>query len=217
MVGNEEGLGLVSGPVVLQEYCNHDAVLFKVYVLGQSIKVFTRPSLPNLGPNARNIAFDSQRPYPSGRDFGNEEEDEEEEACKNACGLKAGLVQNGRAEGASSDGPNAAKCTLHGKAVVPAVSEERIRLAAMQLSEAFRLEIFGFDVIVDKATGDLVVVDVNYFPSFKEMTDFPARLRGFLRRKAAAATGANGYHQASPADTEWSDGLGKPPPDPRQA
>ena len=31
---------------------------------------------------------------------------------------------------------------------------------------------------------ELLVVDVNFFPSYKEVKDFPARLRAFLRRKA---------------------------------
>ena len=32
--------------------------------------------------------------------------------------------------------------------------------------------------------GHLVVIDVNYFPSYKEVPDFPQRLREFLRKKA---------------------------------
>jgi hypothetical protein len=31
---------------------------------------------------------------------------------------------------------------------------------------------------------DLVVIDVNYFPSYKEVPDFPKRLRRFFRSKA---------------------------------
>ena len=31
--------------------------------------------------------------------------------------------------------------------------------------------------------GELLIVDVNFFPSFKEVQDFPARLRSFLREK----------------------------------
>lgn len=31
---------------------------------------------------------------------------------------------------------------------------------------------------------ELVVIDINYFPSYKEVPDFPNRLRNFLRHKA---------------------------------
>merc|ERR1712176_360123 len=60
-------------PTLLQEYANHNSVLYKVYVLGDTVWVFSRPSLPNL-PISYNISsldydhsyveFDSQQPYP---------------------------------------------------------------------------------------------------------------------------------------------------------
>ena len=66
-----------SGPSLLQEYSNHDGMLFKVYVLGKKVWVFKRPSLPNLPigeigeEEGRGfVEFDSQRPYPSLIDFG---------------------------------------------------------------------------------------------------------------------------------------------------
>ena len=34
---------------------------------------------------------------------------------------------------------------------------------------------------------ELVVIDVNYFPSYKEVPDFPNKLRKFLRFKAGMA------------------------------
>ena len=41
------------------------------------------------------------------------------------------------------------------------------------MREAFGLSIFGFDLIVDGLTGEALVIDVNYFPSFKDLEDFP--------------------------------------------
>jgi hypothetical protein len=38
---------------------------------------------------------------------------------------------------------------------------------------------------------ELVVVDVNFFPSFKEVEDFPARLRAFLRERAGGRRGGD--------------------------
>ena len=55
----------------------------------------------------------------------------------------------------------------------PTVSMESARLAAVRMRETFGLSIFGFDLIVDKATGENMVIDVNYFPSFKDLSDFP--------------------------------------------
>lgn len=50
---------------------------------------------------------------------------------------------------------------------------QRHRLAARRMRETFGLSIFGFDLIVDSASGDTMVIDVNFFPSFKDLHDFP--------------------------------------------
>ncbi|EWM20582.1 hypothetical protein Naga_101460g1, partial [Nannochloropsis gaditana] len=81
----------------------------------------------------------------------------------------------------------------------------QLQQAARLLQGAFQLQLFGFDVIVPtygegEREGDeggreggweaeLVVVDVNFFPSFKEVEDFPARLRAFLRERAGGRRG----------------------------
>jgi hypothetical protein len=167
VVTREEGLRLVKTPAIIQEYANHDGVLFKVYVLGDHIRVFRRESLPNLGPNARSIAFDSQKAYPRDRDF---------EAQGQGQGHAEGAARRRPSGGGWGDG-------VGGPEVCPAVVSQ----AAEQLKRHLGLELFGFDLIVARGTGELLVVDVNYFPSFKEVEDFPARLRAFLRAKAAVA------------------------------
>ena len=43
-----DGLQRLKTPCLLQEYANHGETLFKVYVLGDSVWVFSRESLPNL-------------------------------------------------------------------------------------------------------------------------------------------------------------------------
>ena len=65
-----EGLSLVKFPCVIQQYHDHDAQFFKVYVIGDDVMVFRRPSLPNLSihldnssssnPKLKSIAFDSR-------------------------------------------------------------------------------------------------------------------------------------------------------------
>ena len=59
-------------PCIVQQYFNHDATLFKVYVLGEDVMIYRRKSLPNLsvecGP-LRSVAFDSRLSYPCLEDF----------------------------------------------------------------------------------------------------------------------------------------------------
>ncbi len=75
---------------------------------------------------------------------------------------------------------------------------------AKMISDGFGLSLFGFDVILPNQRGvrspgsssssyeeglcnnftngpvDLVVVDVNFFPSYKEVPDFPEKLCQYL-------------------------------------
>ncbi|KAG8057438.1 hypothetical protein GUJ93_ZPchr0002g24869 [Zizania palustris] len=48
--------------------------------------------------------------------------------------------------------------------------------AAKLLKELLGLTIFGFDVVVQEASGEHVIVDLNYLPSFKEVPDNEAML-----------------------------------------
>ncbi|XP_017976790.1 PREDICTED: inositol 1,3,4-trisphosphate 5/6-kinase 4 isoform X1 [Theobroma cacao] len=46
-----------------------------------------------------------------------------------------------------------------------------VKEAAEWLSRRLGLTIFGFDVVIQEGSGDHVIVDVNYLPSFKEVPD----------------------------------------------
>ncbi|XP_074872628.1 inositol-tetrakisphosphate 1-kinase-like [Carettochelys insculpta] len=62
LIFNEEGLEAVSPPCLLQSFVNHDAVLFKVFVVGSTHFVVRRPSLKNFpwGQSAcKSIFFNS--------------------------------------------------------------------------------------------------------------------------------------------------------------
>ncbi|XP_071939727.1 inositol 1,3,4-trisphosphate 5/6-kinase 4 isoform X2 [Coffea arabica] len=48
---------------------------------------------------------------------------------------------------------------------------ELVTDAANWLRSVLNLTIFGFDVVIQEATGDHVIVDLNYLPSFKEVPD----------------------------------------------
>ncbi|PIN00374.1 Inositol-1,3,4-trisphosphate 5/6-kinase [Handroanthus impetiginosus] len=48
---------------------------------------------------------------------------------------------------------------------------ELVNRATEWLRRKLDLTIFGFDVVVQEGTGDHVIVDVNYLPSFKEVPD----------------------------------------------
>ena len=69
LVFSESGLKHVPPKTVVQEYVNHGACLFKTYVIGRTVRVFQRPSLPDLPSELElqsfgqaSTVFDSQKP-----------------------------------------------------------------------------------------------------------------------------------------------------------
>lgn len=61
------------------------------------------------------------------------------------------------------------------------VSLEAARSAAGLMRETFGLSLFGFDLIVDETTAETLVIDVNYFPSFRSWEDFPQVCKSALK------------------------------------
>eukprot|EP01118_Nematostelium_gracile_P003960 TRINITY_DN1469_c0_g1_i2.p1 TRINITY_DN1469_c0_g1~~TRINITY_DN1469_c0_g1_i2.p1 ORF type:complete len:318 (+),score=87.92 TRINITY_DN1469_c0_g1_i2:59-955(+) len=63
IVFNTEGLSQFKFPYLIQEFYNHNATIFKVFVVGEKIHIEKRKSLPNLNRELKeNIYFDSQLP-----------------------------------------------------------------------------------------------------------------------------------------------------------
>jgi inositol-1,3,4-trisphosphate 5/6-kinase / inositol-tetrakisphosphate 1-kinase len=177
-------------PCLLQEYSNHDALLYKVYVLGDHVSVHRRRSLPNIPINTRSrvhhVEFDSQRPYPRLSDFGY-----------------------------PSDERSAMHPTETTKHII---TVEEIMPIVNSLKEAFGLELFGFDVLINPSHTEvaknvetsqpgiqertqlcqqprrMLVIDVNYFPSYKEVTNFPAVLAKYLTDRVLQSRRKSQYH-----------------------
>jgi inositol-1,3,4-trisphosphate 5/6-kinase / inositol-tetrakisphosphate 1-kinase len=165
-------------PCLCQEYSNHDAVLYKVYVLGDHVSVHKRRSLPNLPKNQTStlnyVEFDSQRPYPRLSEFGFPEDLEEIKEGNRIPGARKRPRNNGLPVAAIPCKP-------------AAVTAEEVKPIVDALKEAFGLELFGFDILITpekEGQRRMVVVDVNYFPSYKEVPNFPALLAKYLTDRA---------------------------------
>ena len=64
--------------------------------------------------------------------------------------------------------------------------ETELRHIAMQLIDRLQLTLFGFDVIQSSDSQKLYICDVNYFPSYKNVEDFPQALTHALIDKYKA-------------------------------
>jgi len=92
------------------------------------------------------------------------------------------------------------------------VTAEELEPVTAVLREAFGLELFGFDVLVkhdnvysgpgtggggsadrDDEGKEILVVDVNYFPGYKEVPNFPSLLAQYLTQKAVESRLRNSF------------------------
>ena len=196
VVLKQEGLQQVTTPCLGQAYVNHNAWLYKVYVLGEFCSVHKRRSLPNLPTTATAtttksfVAFDSQRPYPRLRDFGYN--------VDSATNTTATTVPGGNTF--LSDGNNNNNSSTHHSNHTTVTAEE-VQPVVQALKQAFGIELFGFDILVSADDDALLVVDVNYFPSYKEVPNFAALLAKFLTDKALEGRGGSGSGSGSGSET----------------
>ncbi|KAH7462996.1 Inositol-tetrakisphosphate 1-kinase [Phytophthora ramorum] len=153
VITKREDLHYVEYPALYQEFINHSSRLFKGYVLGGIINVAERRSLPNLvAGTAHHVHFNTQENYPTSKDFHPHADD----------GTSQDEVVNGWTQ----------------EEIFAAV-----RAIGERLREELKLTLFGFDVIVaDDGAHDLYVIDVNYFPSYRELDDLSTILRKHMKQ-----------------------------------
>lgn len=130
-------------PAVVQEYVDHSSSIFKFYVLGEKVFYAVKKSTPNA---------DSLIKLSEGKN-----------------GLKPLLFDSLKSLPTSKENQHQEDGNCQN-----ANHEIDIQLvtdAACWLQRMLDLTIFGFDVVIQENTGDHVIVDVNYLPSFKEVPD----------------------------------------------
>ena len=222
---NENSLEHIHGtPCLLQEYANHDAVLYKVYVLGNNVRVYQRPSLPNLPPLESDsdvlsrgsdswqkapsyVDFDSQRPYPRLSAFGVMEQGKKIQHDR----IPPPFLSSFPVASSSSS------TTTSSRKPSVAVTTEEVEPVVNVLKQAFGLDLFGFDILITSSessqfqeAGDdgdeidqspkrqMLVVDVNYFPSYKEVSNFPSLLAQYLTQRAIDSRRQQQHQQHRP-------------------
>lgn len=166
IVLSEEGLTSLKPPIILQEYLNHYSTVHKVYVLGETYHISSRPSIESIDISNNDygetkiITFDSQKAYPS-------------------------LTSSNSTS--SSIGSYSAGIIKKKLPITPSDLEESgfLKKYTNELGSKFGLSLYGYDIIVveDSTDFDIAIVDVNYFPSFKEYPNFNQSLRNYLKSK----------------------------------
>ncbi|KAJ7957401.1 Inositol-tetrakisphosphate 1-kinase [Quillaja saponaria] len=131
-------------PAVIQEYVDHSCTLCKFYVLGEKVFYAIKKSMPNADVlnKLSNSAGTKSIAFDSLRSLPTADDDNQVSRINNC--------------------PQTRKQSMDLRLVTDAAHWPR---------KVLHLTIFGFDVVIQEGTGDHVIVDVNYLPSFKEVSD----------------------------------------------
>lgn len=145
VIFNKKNLECFKRPVLIQEYLNHNGIIFKIFVIGDELSTKTKASLPNFvpHPDCDPLMFNSQS-------FG--------DICSPV----------------SSDLELEARSNLD-------LPKMRDIVAAIRALTG--LTLFGFDVIRCNRTSQYALIDINYFPGYRGVEDFPQQFVAFLKKK----------------------------------
>ncbi|CAO3587067.1 unnamed protein product [Absidia cylindrospora] len=149
-------------PIIVQHFIQHDGVIIKVYVARGQIHVSTRPSFINVTEDTAIIEFDSQL-LPKQFD----DSTASQELGSSTQSLPQAVL--------SSD-------ATHIQAQKEALIDyDRLQQIADTLHGQLGLTFYGFDVLLESVTNNYYVVDVNYFPGFKNFPQFQSVFVNILK------------------------------------
>lgn len=169
-------------PAVIQEYVDHGGIIWKVYVAGSTVFSTRKRSSPNLAP-LRQLLLEMEgegdiedAEIPTAIEFNSLES------------LPVSLPWLPSDPGAPDSGAERSGGLMR---------PEFFEALAGVLQRHMGLTLFGFDVVFDAVDGEAVVVDVNFFPSFKSVEEAPGALRAALKERWQQSQGhAAGDHVA---------------------
>ncbi|XP_066934729.1 inositol-tetrakisphosphate 1-kinase-like [Clytia hemisphaerica] len=135
-----EQLRDITYPCLLQEFCNHSGVLYKMFVIGDQISVFERPSVKNIecvNNKQNSLTFDTRQISKIGNNF-NPELHERDPRTR----------------------------TWHSYEEDPLLLDNVVlRAIHNKISNYADLKLYGVDILKD-LQGDYAVVDLNHFPGY---------------------------------------------------
>ncbi|XP_076777464.1 inositol-tetrakisphosphate 1-kinase isoform X1 [Arvicanthis niloticus] len=180
IVFNQEGLNAIQPPCVVQNFINHNAVLYKVFVVGESYTVVQRPSLKNFSAGTSGSSPGPSLMPPvwtgsgrsSGRTVGHTG------VARGLCAPLAGRMPD--RESIFFNSHNVSKPESSSvlteldkiEGVFERPSDEVIRELSRALRQALGVSLFGIDIIINNQTGQHAVIDVNAFPGYEGVSEF---------------------------------------------
>ncbi|KAJ7401693.1 hypothetical protein BTVI_93333 [Pitangus sulphuratus] len=161
IIFNQEGLKAVRPPCVIQSFINHNAVLYKVFVVGESYTVVKRPSLKNFSAgisDRESIFFNSHNVS-------------KPESSSILTAAEVCLVPRTSMTVYPSGFPYRAPLDKI-EGVFERPNDDVIREISKALRQALGVSLFGIDIIINNQTGQHAVIDINAFPGYEGVSEF---------------------------------------------
>ncbi|XP_030308477.1 inositol-tetrakisphosphate 1-kinase isoform X1 [Calypte anna] len=161
IIFNQEGLKAVRPPCVIQSFINHNAVLYKVFVVGESYTVVKRPSLKNFSAGVsdrESIFFNSHNVS-------------KPESSSVLTAAEVCLVQRTSMTASPHGFPYRALLDKI-EGVYERPNDDVIQEISKALRQALGVSLFGIDIIINNQTGQHAVIDINAFPGYEGVSEF---------------------------------------------
>uniref|UniRef100_A0A4W5RRX8 Inositol-tetrakisphosphate 1-kinase n=1 Tax=Hucho hucho TaxID=62062 RepID=A0A4W5RRX8_9TELE len=170
IIFSEEDLKDVKPPCVIQSFINHNAVLYKVFVVGESYTLVERPSLKNFpaGPAGEEDPGDSVYLWAHSVSV--------DVMCLTKVHVfsitdrKAIFFNSHNVSKPESSSDLTSRDNVEGVSQPP--SDDVIRELSRSLRHALGVSLFGIDVIINNLTGQHAVIDINAFPGYEGVPEF---------------------------------------------
>jgi len=144
LVFNHENLTDLKLPCVIQEFCNHGGVVYKVYIINGDFYMCERPSIKDVDCQSRDsLYFDTRKISKLEKSFVPD---------------LHGNDPNQRTWMTCDDKPD-----LLNREVVSALSE--------LIRKSTHLNLLGIDILIESATGNYALIDVNHFPGYSGINE----------------------------------------------
>ncbi|KAK3750020.1 hypothetical protein QZH41_008655 [Actinostola sp. cb2023] len=162
LIFNEEGLKDVLPPCVVQQFINHNAILYKVFVAANRYHTVNRPSIKNFYKNKGlfvSYFITTSCHY-----------DELETIFFNSHDVSKADASSHLSKLDKIDNIDEATPT----------DEVIVSKIVKKLKDKLGLSMFGIDIVIEKGTTNHVVIDINYFPGYEGAPSFPADMLNYI-------------------------------------
>lgn len=144
LIFNPENLKDLTFPCIIQEFCNHGGILYKIYIVGEYAYICQRPSIKDVDCQSRDsLYFDTRKISKLGKAFVPD---------------LHGTDPNHQTWLSCDEKPDL-------------LNIEVVSTLSRLMRGTTQLNLLGIDVLIENSTGNYALIDVNHFPGYSGINE----------------------------------------------